>query len=594
MLVDIPVFSGARPLVDPRLLDQSQAQVAECCMVKSGAIRPLRRMKTQTRLTVLGVEDIALYEGDWLPFFEPVSLCRSLVNADGLARMYYTGRDSGAMMFRKAADGGAAAPVRLGLPAPLAAPVVVVEGEGVANADTFTAYWVWTWVSDLGEESAPSPASRLCDCKAGQSFVVSGMALPDAVGRNPAASKRLYRGNSGATATTEQLVAEFDASLEAFTDTVLPSELADALATEGWLPPPDGLQGLVTVRGGALAGFVGNKLYFSEPFAPYAWPRKYAQSLEHDIVALAATGSYLVALTNAAAYLIPCDDITVTAPTRLEGYTPCAGARGAVSMRQGVLFPSVDGLYLVSGGTTTPQNLTASVISEEDWRALNPVSFRAWPLGDLYVCFCEDTSGVKRGFVFDLAAPTMLLGLSLHASCGWLEPEGRALYLGSPEGGRTSICLWEGDTVRYSAQWRSKVFRSPSVVSMAAARVEADYPEILDREDYLAAQQALAASYAAELASGDLGGRLGTSRCGTVPFAGDILDMLLAPYFEEPVLAFRLFVDGREVCRRNVTSAAPFTLPAVSGVEFEVMISGPVQVRRVCLATSMAEVRAAG
>ena len=70
--------------------------------------------------------------------------------------------------------------------------------------------------------------------------------------------------------------------------------------------------------------------------------------------------------------------------------------------------------------------------------------------------------------------------------------------------------------------------------------------------------------------------------------------MLLAPYFEEPVLAFRLFVDGREVCRRNVTSAAPFTLPAVSGVEFEVMISGPVQVRRVCLATSMAEVRAAG
>jgi hypothetical protein len=594
MLIDLPVFSGARPLVDPRLLDPSQAQVAADCSVRSGNIRPLRRMKVEARLAVLNIADVILYDGRWLPFFEPVSVCRSLVNADAQGRMYYTGRDSGAMMFRRAATGGADTPVRLGLPAPTAAPAVEVRGTGDAGADAFDAYWVWTWVSDLGEESAPSPASAICSCKAGQSFAVSGMVLPDLAGRNPAAKKRLYRSNSSATATAEQLVAEFDAALESFTDAVLSSALGETMPTEGWLPPPDGLQGLCTVRGGSLAGFTGNRVWFSEPHAPYAWPRKYAQSLEHDVVALAATGSYLVALTNAAAYVIPCDDITSTAPTRLEGHTPCLGARGVVSMRQGVLFPGVDGLYLVSAGTTAPENLSASVISEESWRALNPASFRAWPLGDRYVCFCEDAAGVRRGFLFDLAAPDMLISLGLHATCGWLEEEGRRLHLGFAAGGRTSIALWEGDAARYSAQWRSKVFRAPAPVSMAAARIEADFPAAMTEADFLARRQALVAGYAEEMAAGALGGVLGTSLCGATPFAGDILDEILTPYVEEPVVTFQLFVDGREACRRNVTGDRPFTLPVVTGQEFEVLVSGAVPVRRVSLATSMAEVRAAG
>jgi len=583
---------GTRPRIEPRLLELAQAQIADNCKLDSGALAPLRRMLVEARLSVRGVHDILRYNGAWLPFYEPVSLCRSTVNADELDRMYYTGETSGAMMFRQAEVVGAAQAVRLGLPAPVAAPVVAVQGTGETNGDTSTSYYVWTWVSDLGEESAPSPASALFDFITGQTMQVSGMVLPDLAGRNPAKYKRLYRGASGTAQTSELFVAEFPATQESYHDELPSSALGESLVTEGWLPPPDGLQGLTAVHGGSLAGFVGNKVYISQPFAPYAFPRAYVQSLGHPVVAQAATGNHLVVLTNASAYLIPCDDVTATAPTKLEGYTPCMGPRGVVSMRQGVLFPGVDGLYLVGGGATTPTNLTAAVISEDDWSFMRPETFRAWGLGDKYICFCEDKGGVKRGFVYDLAQPSALLGLVLHATSGWLEPEGRKLHLGFEEDGRTTVALWEGHTLPYSAQWRSKVFRFPAPVHMAAARVEADFPKVVTQQEYEAMLAELAASYAEEVSAGELGGRLGTAHCGSVRFAGDILDSVSAPYSEVPVLAFQLFVDGREVYRRNVTTATPFPLPPASGVEWEILISGAVEVRRVTVATSMAELRA--
>lgn len=590
MLIDISVFSGTRPQVDPRLLESGQAQAADNCGVASGALMPVRRMRTEARLP-LGLGDILLYDGRWMTFADEVSVCRSTVNADAEGRMYYTD-GQGAKMFRRAEGGGPAEPVRLGVPAPAAAPAAVVAG--TASGDVTSTYYLYTIVTDLGEESAPSPASAVLDVAWGaQSVQISGLATPDMSGRNPAARKRIYRGVSGATETRELFVAEIDAAETGYLDAALSSTLGEALATEGWLPPPDRLQGLTALRGGSLAGFVGNKVYISEPFAPYAWPRKYVQSLEHDVVAIAATGGFLAVLTNAAANLVPCDDVTATAAARLEGYAPCAGPRGVVSMRQGVLFPGVDGLYLVSGGSTTPQLMTGGIISPEQWEALQPASFRAFGLGDRYICFYESMEGVRAGFVFDMAAPSMLLGLGLHASCGWLEPEGRRLHLGCEVDGRTSVGLWEGDAAVYRAQWRSKVFRASSAVRMAAARVEAEYPAGMTEAQYAAQQAAAHEAFSQEIAAGELGGQLGAAMAGSVLFGGDIMDSLLAPYSEEPVLMFQLFADGREVYRRNVASGAPFTLPCVSGAEWEVCVSGAVLVRRICLATSMAELRAA-
>lgn len=592
MLIDIPVFSGARPLVDPRLLEIQQAQVADNCLTSSGALRPLLRMLVETRLSVRNVIDILPYNGQWLTFFEAVSLCLSLVASDELDRVYYTSASLGAMMFRRDEEQGATEPVRLGIPAPEAVPSVAAQGEAEESPDTYTTYYVFTLVSDLGEESAPSPASDLISVQTGQSVQLTNLVSPDLTSRNPVTHKRIYRGASGSELTTELFVAEIPASQESYLDETPGSQLAEALATEGWLPPPDGLQGLVAVRGGSLAGFVGHRLYFCEPFAPYAWPRAYSHSLEHPIVANAPTGSSLVVLTEAAAYVVPCDDVTATAATKLEGFTPCVAARGVCSTRRGVIFPGVDGLYLVNSGSTTPENVTAGIISEEDWRAMRPETFRAWALGDRYICFHEDATGRRRGFVFDLSTPDTLLGLQMYANCGYLEPEGRRLHLGLESGGRTTIALWEGGVARHALQWRSKVFRFPAPVNLAAARVEADYPEHLTEAQYLEMMAALAASYAEEIASGQLGGMPGTALAGDVLFGGELLDTVGAPYSETAELVFQLYLDGREVYRRNVFNGEPFAVPRASGREVELAISGTVDVRRMAVASSMAELRA--
>jgi hypothetical protein len=540
------------------------------------------------------VEDILLYDAEWVVFHEPVSICRSLIAADELGRIYYTGRDSGPMMFRRSnmADGVPQA-VRLGIPAPEAPPVVEVQ-EADEPGEIYSTYYLFTLVSDLGEESAPSPPSAVLDLHTGQAVQLSGLTLPNLTGRNPVTNKRIYRGNTGSSNTVEQFVAEIPANQDSYLDEVPALELGAGLATEGWLPPPEDMQGLTAVSGGALAGFSGNTLYFCEPFAPYAWPRAYRHRLEHLIAAQAATGAYLAVLTDAAVYLVPCDDVSATVPRKLEGYAPCAGPRGVVETSSGVLFPGVDGLYLVNGGSVAATNVTRGVISEEAWRAMRPETFRAWGVGEQYLCFHEDATGMRRGFVFDLAAPGTVRGLWLHATAGYLEPAGRRLHLALESGGRTSVALWEGAEVRYSAQWKSRknVYSSP--VNMAAARVDAEFPPVVSQEEFEARRAALAASFAEEIALGMLGGRVGDVMPGGGLFAGDLLDTVSGPYAEQPVLQFQYFVDGREVYSRNVTSGQPFTLPPVSGREVEVAVSGAVPVRRITLASGMAELRREG
>ena len=57
--------------------------------------------------------------------------------------------------------------------------------------------------------------------------------------------------------------------------------------------------GLIPVANGIMAGFTGNRLCLSEPFLPHAWPIAYRITLEDDIVAIAATGNGIVAMTKA-------------------------------------------------------------------------------------------------------------------------------------------------------------------------------------------------------------------------------------------------------------------------------------------------------
>ena len=91
------------------------------------------------------------------------------------------------------------------------------------------------------------------------------------------------------------------------------AELAGALDTYDYLPPPDDMRGLCLMANGIAAGFAGNELLFSAAYLPYAWPEANRLTTEHDIVAIAATGAALVVGTKGYPYL--CQGVTPSAIT---------------------------------------------------------------------------------------------------------------------------------------------------------------------------------------------------------------------------------------------------------------------------------------
>ncbi len=146
---------------------------------------------------------------------------------------------------------------------------------------TETAY-IYTHVTSLGEESAPSPPSAAIRRYDTTTVTVT---LPAA----PVARLRLYRAAAGAWL----FVGEY-APGATVTDTVLDVALGEPCPSETWLPPPNPLFGMVAMPDGYLIGFAGNSIYASAQFLPHAWPAEYRVAVNDNIsrLVLAPGGAY--------------------------------------------------------------------------------------------------------------------------------------------------------------------------------------------------------------------------------------------------------------------------------------------------------------
>ena len=138
---------------------------------------------------------------------------------------------------------------------------------GYTPANLATSY-VYTFVNDIGEESAPSPASatipaagwlRCCDDAV---WVPSGVSSP-----NTTSPKRIYRVATGNTGTQFLFVAEIALATATYEDT-----LTDAawrvLESTGWDLPPDDLEGILALPNGIMVGFRRNQLCLSAQNRP--------------------------------------------------------------------------------------------------------------------------------------------------------------------------------------------------------------------------------------------------------------------------------------------------------------------------------------
>lgn len=512
MRIAVERFAGEVPRLAPRLLGDSQAQVAMNCHLGSGDLRPWNALAlARTLPTADSLQTIHLAGGgSWLGWPADVDVVPFSLPEDSHGRLYLTGLDAPRVtdLPMILAGQGAPAPAtyRLGIPAPAQAPEVGLGAGGTEDPRSLS--YVYTFVSAWSEEGPPSPPSSVIEARPGQAVTISAWDAAPA-GDYQITKRRIYRTNTpSAGSALWQFVAEVDVGDTSRVDTVADAELGETLQSASWYPPPASLRGLTALPNNFFAGFAGNELCFSEPYYPHAWPEEYRLALEFPVVGLGVYGTTLVVATRGRPYLVSGSHPASMSMSKLPDLAPCLAKRGLVSSSAGVTWPTPDGLFSVGPGGAGL--ITRELFTRDEWQALHPETLHAAVHDGRYIAFYRqsaawdgaigslggsinetavDALAVNAsavtwtpprpasggGLIFD-RAESLLSFLDFYAGAAHVEPTGDALYLMIQEdGGPATVRAWDAGPEAMPFKWRSKEFRTSSPVNFASARVLAEH-----------------------------------------------------------------------------------------------------------------------
>ena len=349
--------------------------------------------------------------------------------------------------------------------------------------------YVYTFVSAMGEEGPPSPASTVFELTDTETVVVTmGSTLSGSYNFGTTAApagalRRIYRSNTGSTNTTFQFVGVVAYETQTFTDTVNAAALGEVLPSGTWIGPPnsnatlypDGpLQGLIPLAQGVMAGFSGKRFCLSEPYLPHAWPISYRITTEEDIVAIASTASGVAALTDGQPYFITGTDPSAMTAIRIDLAQACINKNSVVDMGDYVLYAGPDGLCAVQ--SASGQVITKGLLSVSQWTDdYYPTLIRAFKHEGTYVAFWKSGSNYG-GWVYDPRGDeNALTTLSMTAEVrgGYMNPKDGELYIIVGN----KIQKYRGGSNNKTLSFKSKKFVTPSPVSMGWVSVHANtYP----------------------------------------------------------------------------------------------------------------------
>lgn len=182
--VNIKGFRGAVPRISSRLLQPNQAEIADNCRLTSGKLEPLKGLETVHLSQLPSIETAFFWraiidsrpQDNWLVWDSDVDVVKSLIPNDPLQRFYFS---SAAFEPRMSTYPLAintlpypTAWYALGVVPPTIAPTVAVTGgSGTLESRSY----VYTYVTQFGEESPPSPPSTLTDGYPNGTWSLSGM-----------------------------------------------------------------------------------------------------------------------------------------------------------------------------------------------------------------------------------------------------------------------------------------------------------------------------------------------------------------------------------------------------------------------------------
>lgn len=332
-----------------------------------------------------------------------------------------------------------------------------------------------------------------------------------------------------------------------FTDDFNPLNLSEVLASDEYDAPPDNLQGLIAAQNNILAGFVGNKLYLTDPAVPHAWPIAYGVTFEFDIVGLAPISGGILVLTKGYPYLVTGNDPAAGMNIqRIDALYPCLSRKGIVAMNYGVVYPTHDGMAVFSPSSGAAV-VTRSNFNNDTWvTELDPSTIVGEFYGDAYLA-----SHSTGGFAFepDRNIGGQYVDLDFTYTASWYDPVGGQLFCVAGTNGD----VFEWDNLSQPAltqEWKSKVIKTPDMINLGAARVIADFAEVTSTWD-AASQQWQADT---------------------------------SPWSTADNLTFNFWVDKQLLMTTTVTDTGTFRLPTgYRSDTFEVGVTGNIRVRAIHL-----------
>lgn len=465
MLYRLTQFAGEVPRRDPTLLPKGAAQVARNADFASGA---LRSMHATASATVLGaaVSDFIVYDGTWLAFNAHTTFAPGPVADD---RLYIT--TAGTVPKLREMTG----PVThdLALPTPTAQLLVTVNT--APEDDTLpveTVVFASTWVTDLDEETPPSPLSEPIDILEGTTLNIQ---IIDST--PPSGTRinriRIYRSATSATGTTGlYFVKELSVGTALYVHDLANDPMQELIPSSDFDPPVATLQGITALQNGMMAAFSGRSLYFCEPYIPHAWPLKYELRTDYDIVGLAAAGNFLAIMTTGTPYIAQGTAPENMIMERLDANLPCLSARGIVDMGElGIAYPSHDGLVVIAGGV--PQLVTRSLFDRRAWRALKPETFRAGHYDGRYVFSRELPNTTRATAMIDLLGDVPgFIQSDVAATHFAYDLVNGKLYFAN---GTTTISEFASLSAGFSSlTWRSGTVHLTAPISFGVVRVDGE------------------------------------------------------------------------------------------------------------------------
>lgn len=472
-------FTGIRPKTDDRLLPDGNAQVATNVRTERGGLRAMEGPRQIMQLAKGNVQTIYRFGQSissetqwWFHWSADVDVVKGPIENDTNERTYFTG--DGPPKFTMASLGTSgnnlpSASRVLGVDPPKMAPLADAygdlptdeTGEVVEGLGTERRVYVYTFVTDLGEESQPSEPVMV-EIVAGQDVRLHGLLTTSDNGAI-LSTKRIYRAQRG----TYLFVAEIPISATSHIDNLPSDALGEVCPSLNWDPPSPTMRGLTGGPNGMMAAFDGYTVRFSEPFRPHAWPMAYQQTVSYPVVGIGQYGQSFVVLTTGLPYIMQGVDPANIAVAAAKFYQPCLSKRSIVSLGGDVIWASPDGL--VSLGQGGEQILTRDLFTQAQWMALKPETMLgAWHEG--WYVGSYDPGGGRRSFMFRPETQEWIDLPSLAITAMYRDTVGDALYVCI----NNRIHKFRGGA-KMPFVWKSQEVVTP-LTDFVAARVTGSYP----------------------------------------------------------------------------------------------------------------------